>query len=201
MDLRAYERARHDFRARIIDLKRRRRVAVGPFVTLVFENADTVRFQVQEMARAERMATDEAIQVELDTYNPLVPGPGELSATLFVELTSEPALREWLPRLVGIERAVEVVVGPPDHPWVIAARPEDAHAAQLTREELTASVHYVRWQLDDAQIDAFAAGPVAVGINHRAYAHRATLGADAHRELLGDLRPPARSDTPFTAGR
>ncbi len=104
LDLRAYERVREDYRARIIARKRERRVALGPVMTLVFECVDTVRFQVQEMARAERIISDEAIQVELDIYNRLLPAPGELSATVFIELTSEEALREWLPRLVGIER-------------------------------------------------------------------------------------------------
>ena len=72
-------------------------------MTLVFECLDTVRFQVQEMARVEKIISDEAIQTELDIYNRLLPAPGELSATLFIELTSEPDLREWLPKLVGIE--------------------------------------------------------------------------------------------------
>src|SRR3954453_12803271 len=96
-DLRAYERERAEFRADIIELKKRRRVGVGPFVTLVFENRDTVRFQVQEMARAERIADDDAIQAELDVYNPLIPQPGELVATMFIELTSKDELQEWLP--------------------------------------------------------------------------------------------------------
>jgi hypothetical protein len=100
-DLRTYERGRDAYRRQIIELKRRRRVAVGPFVTLVFENRETVRFQVQEMARAEKMVTDEQVQGELDIYNALLPTPGELSATLFIELTDEASLREWLPKLVG----------------------------------------------------------------------------------------------------
>ena len=89
-DLRAYEHEREDFRARIIELKKRRRVPVGPVVSLVFESRDTVRFQVQEMARAERHADRcSQIQQELDTYNPLIPGPGRLAATLFIELTTK----------------------------------------------------------------------------------------------------------------
>ena len=106
LDLRAYERVREDYRARVIARKRNRRVALGPIMTLVFECFDTVRFQVQEMARVEKIISDEAIQVELDIYNRLLPGERELSATLFIELTSDEALREWLPRLVGIERRV-----------------------------------------------------------------------------------------------
>jgi hypothetical protein len=74
-DLRTYERGRDSYRRRIIELKRRRRVGVGPFVTFVFENRETVRFQIQEMARAERMMSDEQVQGELDIYNALLPSP------------------------------------------------------------------------------------------------------------------------------
>src|SRR4051794_5557729 len=105
-DLRAYEREREAFRAHVIEVKRDRRVAVGPIVTLLFENRDTIRFQVQEMARAERIMSDEGILTELGIYNPLIPEPGQLVATLFVELTSKELLMEWLPKLVGIERSV-----------------------------------------------------------------------------------------------
>jgi len=112
-DLRAYERQRDDVRQRVIALKRLRRVSIGPLVTLVFENRETVRFQVQEMARAERMRTDEQVLGELDVYNRLIPHPGELSATLFVELTDAAALREWLAKLVGIEHRVELRLGDP----------------------------------------------------------------------------------------
>src|SRR5437660_12897 len=88
LGLRAYERVRDDYRARVIAKKRNRRVPLGPIMTVVFECLDTVRFQVQEMARVEKIISDEAIQVELDTYNRLLPGQGELSGTLFIELTS-----------------------------------------------------------------------------------------------------------------
>ncbi len=111
LDLRAYERVREEYRAQIIARKRLRRVALGPLMTLVFECFDTVRFQVQEMARVEKILSDEALQVELDIYNRLLPQVGELSATLLIELTSEGMLREWLPKMVGIERALGVDVG------------------------------------------------------------------------------------------
>ena len=81
-DLRAYERERAEFRRHVIELKKRRRVHVGPIVTMVFENRDTIRFQIQEMARVERLITDEAIEHELDIYNPLIPEPGRLCASL-----------------------------------------------------------------------------------------------------------------------
>src|SRR5262249_43041342 len=101
-DMRAYEHEREDFRRHVIELKKRRRIPLGTIMTIVFENRDTMRFQVQEMARAERMLRDEQIAHELETYNALIPDPGELSATLLIELQSDEQLREWLPKLVGI---------------------------------------------------------------------------------------------------
>ncbi|MHB8330520.1 MAG: DUF3501 family protein, partial [Acidimicrobiales bacterium] len=153
-DIRAYERGREEFRRHIIELKRRRRVPVGPIVTLVFENRDTIRFQVQEMARVEKMVTDEQIQGELDVYNALIPAPGELSATLFIELTEESSLRQWLPKLVGIERSLELRVGgsPGDsgstgEAEVVRSIAEAAHDEQLTRPDVTPAVHYIRFAL------------------------------------------------------
>lgn len=199
-DLRAYERGREAYRTRVIELKRRRRVAVGPLVTFVFENRETIRFQVQEMARVEKMISDEQIQGELDVYNPLIPNPGELSATLFVELTSEAALREWLGKLVGIERAVELRLGAHGPVTtdgqgdkataeVIRATPEAAHEEALTRKSVTASVHYVWFSLTEAQVERFAEGPVALAVAHPAYLESATLSDATVTELLEDLRP------------
>src|SRR3954466_3920393 len=108
VDLRAYERGRPEMQRRVFALKRRRRVSVGPIITVLFENRETIRFQIQEMARTEKMVRDDQILGELEAYNPLIPEAGELSATLFVELTSKAALEEWLPKLVGIERSVEL---------------------------------------------------------------------------------------------
>jgi hypothetical protein len=187
-DLRAYERERGDFRRHIIDLKKRRRVHVGPVATVVFENRDTIRFQIQEMARVEKLITDEAIQGELDTYNPLVPEPGQLRATLFLELTSDEELRTWLPRLVGVERAVALRVGAEGGGRLLRAQPEAAHAEQLTREEITASVHYVTWDLTPDEVALVAAGPVALVIDHPEYQEATELGAATVAELLADLR-------------
>jgi len=184
LDLRAYERVRDDYRARIIARKRDRRVALGPVMTLVFECFDTVRFQVQEMARAEKIISDEAIQVELDIYNRLLPGEGELSATLFIELTSDDALREWLPRLVGIERQLGIGIDGD----VVASFPEAAHAAALTRETVTPAVHYVRFGFTAAQVRAFGtAAEAALVATHPAYEARTELPAAVRKELLGDL--------------
>lgn len=187
-DLRAYERERADFRAHVIALKKRRRVHVGPVVTLVFENRDTIRFQIQEMARVEKLITDDAIQGELDTYNTLIPEPGQLCATVFIELTEDAQMREWLPKLVGIERAIALRVGTGPDARLLRAAPEAAHAQQLTREEVTASVHYVFWELTPEQVDAVATGAVTLVIDHPAYPAETELGAETLEELRADLR-------------
>jgi hypothetical protein len=184
-DARAYERERPAFRERVMALKARRRVHLGTIVTLVFENRDTVRFQIQEMARVEHINTDEGIQEELDVYNPMVPEAGELCATVFIELTSDEQMREWLPKLVGIERAVVVRLANGDE---VRAVTEAQHASQLTREEVTAAVHYVRFALTPDQVEAFAAGDVVVASDHPAYCEEAQLGPATVAELLTDLR-------------
>jgi hypothetical protein len=184
LDLRAYERVREDYRAAVIALKRNRRVALGPIMTLVFECFDTVRFQVQEMARVEKIISDEAIQVELDTYNRLLPAPGELSATLLIELTSEEQLREWLPKLVGIETQLGVSMDGD----VVMSVPEAQHGAALTRDTVTPAVHYLRFVFSEAQVAAFgSAEEVALVSAHPAYPAQTVLGPEVRKELLGDL--------------
>ncbi len=162
---------------------------LGTIVTLVFENRDTIRFQIQEMARIEKLLTDEAIQGELDTYNPLIPATGQVSATVFLELTTDDQLREWLPKLVGIERSLVLRAGEgADAAAAIRATTEAAHAEQLTREEITASVHYVRWDLSPSEVEAFERGPVHLEVDHPAYRESTELHPATVAELLEDLR-------------
>lgn len=182
VDHRAYEREREEFRRYIIDLKRRRRVAVGDLVTLVFENTDTMRWQVQEMARAERMLSDDAIAEEVAIYNELVPDAGELSATLFVELTDDAKLREWLPKLVGIEHHVHIELADGVR---VAAVPEDEE--RLTREDVTATVHYLKFPFTPEQQEQFAAGPARLVIEHPEYQESAELPAEQRAELARDF--------------
>jgi len=188
-DQRAYERERDAFRARVIATKKLRRISVGPVITLTFENRLTMRFQVQEMARAEKLSTDEQVQHELDVYNRLLPAPGELSATLFLELTSEDELRTWLPRLVGVQRSCELHIGHGQAADVIVSAPEEEHESNLSRQETTSAVHYVRFRFTPEQLQAFATQPVTLAVNHPEYpeglpgtplgdATRAELGAD-----------------------
>jgi hypothetical protein len=184
VDLRAYERERADFRNRIIELKRTRRVSLGPILTILFENTETMRWQVQEMSRAERMLRDEQIAHEVDTYNELIPEAGELSGTLFLELTSDDALREWLPKLVGIEFHVAFVL--PDGSRVVG-RPSDADEERLTRDDTTAAVHYLRFRFTPEQVKAFEKGPVKVVVDHPEYQYETTLDDTTHAALVGDL--------------
>jgi hypothetical protein len=182
-DLREYERERDDFRRHIVTMKKRRRVQLGDLLTITFENTDTMRFQIQEMARIERILSDQQIQQELETYNQLIPGPHELSGTLFVEIDNKERLYEWLPKLVGIQRAVSI--------WLhdgtsIPSVPEDEE--RLTREETTTTVHYLKFRFSPEQIDAFAAGPVRIVVDHPSYDAVVELTEEQRMELLGDVR-------------
>jgi hypothetical protein len=188
VDQRAYERERESFRASVMELKRLRRIGIGPIVTVVFENRTTMRFQVQEMARAEKMTSDVQILDELEAYNPLIPGPGELSMTLFVELTSDAELHEWLPKLVGIERDVVLEIGEGDRSETVRAAVEATHEAQLTREETTAAVHYVRIQLTAEQRSRFVDEPVQIAVDHPNYRHRANLPVKTKASIAEDWK-------------
>jgi hypothetical protein len=184
VDLRAYERERDDFRRRIIDLKRSRRIELGPIMSIVFENTETMRWQIQEMARAEKMLRDDQIAHEVATYNALIPDAGELSATLLLELTSELAVREWLPRLVGIERSVRLVL--PDG-TSIPGRTSDDDAARLTREDTTAAVHFLKFAFAPEEIEMFASGPAHIVVDHPEYDQDVALTVEQHAALTADL--------------
>jgi hypothetical protein len=182
-DLREYEREREAFRAEIIAMKRRRRIPLGDIMTIVFENAATMRFQIQEMARAERMLRDEQIAHELQTYNELIPEDGELSATLFIEIDDEDALRAWLPRLTNIEDHVLFVVGED----VAHGREQDAE--RLTRDDITSTVHYVKFTFTPEQQKAFAEpeARVRIVVDHPEYQADVTLTEAQREELIGDF--------------
>ena len=190
-DARAYERERDSLRAHVIDLKQRRRVAVGTVVSVMFESRETMRYQIQEMARVERTFTDEGIQQELDVYNPLIPVAGELCATLFVELTSDDQMREWLSKLVGIENSILFRLSGGDtvplNDTVRGVVNAD-HAAQLTRDHITAAVHYITFRFTPEQVAAFGDG-VSLEIDHPAYRESVLLASATVAELRTDLLP------------
>ncbi len=186
LDLRAYERVREESRVAIIETKRKRRVSLGTIVTLMFENRATMLNQIHEMLRAEKVVNDELVHEELKAYNPLIPEPGQLSATLFIELTSDDQMREWLPKLVGIERSIVLTLANGDK---IRSITEEGHAETLTREHVTAAVHYIRFEFTPEQVEEFAKGGVLVSCDLSNYLEAVELAPFAVTELLTDLRP------------
>ena len=185
LDLRAYERVRDERREEIIELKRRRRVQLGTVVTLMFENRATMQSQIHEMMRAEKVVRDEQILEELHAYNPLIPEAGQLSATLFIELTTPEQMLEWLPKLVNIESSIVFKLSDGS---IVTAITEEGHAETLTRDNVTAAVHYIRFEFTPQQVEAFASGDVEILCVHPAYIEVANLPQFVIDELLTDLR-------------
>jgi hypothetical protein len=182
-DVRAYERERTERRADVLALKQRRRINLGTILAVAFENRVTMRHQIQEMARVEKLITDAALQEELDIYNPMIPEPGQLCATIFLELTNDDQMREWLPNLVGIERSL--VFRLPGGS-VVRSITEEAHESQLTREHVTAAVHYVRFELTPDEVADFD-GQVMFGVDHPNYTEEIQLLPATLAELRTDL--------------
>src|SRR5216117_3100848 len=142
LDLGAYEQIRERFRARIIAEKKRRRFALSPELTMVFENSDTVLFQIQEMLRTERIVSEPAIAHEIETYNDLIPADGELSATMFVEIADRETRDRRLAELSGLERSVAVDCGG----VLTEARGEN----RAVVEGPTTAVHYLKFPIGAA---------------------------------------------------
>ena len=185
-DQRAYEREREQFRSHMIQVKRRRRVAIGSLLTIMFENRDTMRLQIQEMVRVEKVLTDEGVLEELKAYNPMIPEPGQLCATLFLELTSEDQVREWLPKLAGLENSISLHLSDGS---VVKGEIDAQHAEGLTRDDVTAAVHYLTFNFTTQQVETFAKGDVKVVCGLSNYDESATLPQATVTELLTDLRP------------
>ncbi len=188
LTLESYARQRGEFRARVMAHKRNRTVHVGPSVTLLFEDELTVRYQIQEMLRIERVFDEDGIRAELEAYGPLVPDGTNLKATMLIEFEDPGERAVELARLKGIERRVYVQVGATAAIFAIAD--EDL---ERENDEKTSSVHFLRFEFEAPAIDAFRAGqPVAIGIDHRHYTHRLEpLDAQCAAALAGDFAPPA----------
>jgi hypothetical protein len=184
--LERYESIRDDVRRRIIDLKRGRRLSVGPEVTFVFENHDTVYFQIQEMLRAERIADLDAVREELAVYNALLPRPGELSATMLIEITQQERVAERLLSFLGIDEAVWLHVGAA-HRIAAAFEPGRSRADKLS------AVQYVRFALPAAARREFldAAVPVRLAIDLPGYRAAAAVEGRVRASLCDDLRAAA----------
>ena len=165
LSLEAYAKSRKDFRARVIAHKRNRTLALGGFVTLIFEDELTVRYQIQEMLRIEKTFEEEGIQDELDAYNPLVPDGTNLKATMMIEYDDPVVRKRELARLIGIEDRTYLQVDGYDKVYAIAD--EDL---ERDNEEKTSSVHFLRFEFTPAMIDGLKKGAaLAVGIDHANY--------------------------------
>jgi len=176
----AYEKVREDFRREIIDKKKLRRVSVGDKISLVFENRDTVIFQIQEMLRAERITDLDKIREEIAVYNELIPNPGELSATLFIEIEDQTHLRDELLKFLGIDEAVLFKVGDQRGPGQF----EEGRS----KEDKISAVQYVRFAFDTAARQAFIAGaPTDLAVEHANYRANQPLSAAVQKSLSQDL--------------
>ena len=143
VDRARYEALRPAYREAVIAHKRKRRVAVGEKMTMLFEDRETLRFQIQEMLWVERSEEPAKIEHEVEVYNELIPDAGELSATLFIEITEAGQIRPELDRLIGIDEHVHIVLGEGDDERVITARFD---SGQMDTERISA-VHYLRFSL------------------------------------------------------
>ena len=184
LSLEAYARERNAFRARVMQHKKRRTVQLGANLTLLFEDELTVRYQVQEMLRIERIFEEAGIQHELDAYNPLVPDGSNWKATMLIEYPDAEERRRMLARLKGIERRVWVRVEGCAQVYAIAD--EDL---ERENEEKTSSVHFLRFELEGAMRTRLKQGAaLAMGVEHPAC--RATLDpvpAEVRSALAQDL--------------
>ena len=165
MSLEYYAQARPEFRAKVMAHKKNRTLQLGEHVTLIFEDELTVRYQIQEMLRAERIFERDGIEEEIDAYNPLVPDGSNWKATMLIEYPDVAERQRMLARLIGIEDRVWVQVE--GQPRIYAVADED-----LEREnaEKTSAVHFLRFELESAAVQALRRGArLAAGIDHPNY--------------------------------
>ncbi len=183
LSLEQYDKLRPLLRPLFIAEKDRRRLAVGEHVTLLFENAQTVWYQVQEMLRSEHIAAEEGIAHELDTYNELLPGPNELAATMLIEFVDPAQRDENLRRLVGLESHINLVIGERRHKARVDLR-------QVSTERVS-SVQFVRFGVGGIDAQEFVAkaeqGRVAVEITHPLMQVQGRIEGALARSLAEDL--------------
>jgi Protein of unknown function (DUF3501) len=184
LSLEQYARQRPEFRARVLEHKKVRVLAVGPNVTWLFEDRLTIQYQVQEMLRAERIFEPEGIEEELSAYNPLIPDGRNWKVTLLIEFPDEHERRVQLAQLKGVEERCWVQVS--GHERVFAIADEDL---ERENEEKTSSVHFLRFELTAGMVAALKSGAsLAVGIDHPQYRHEVSTVLPAmHAALVADL--------------
>lgn len=180
LSLEEYAEKRVEFRSKVMQHKKHRQVHLGEHVTLYFENQLTMQYQIQEMLRIEKIFEKEAIQEELDTYNPLIPDGKNLKATFMVEYDDEAERKVALAKLIGIEDKVWVQVQGFDKAYAIAD--EDL---ERDNAEKTSAVHFMRFELTDAMVTAAKAGEdISIGVEHENYSFAAEPVAGSIRDSL-----------------
>jgi hypothetical protein len=183
LNLYEYEKVRDRVRARIIALKQRRRVQVGRYLSFVFENRETVWFQIQEMCRTERIVDEARVADEVEVYNSLLPGPGELSATMLIEITEAAKIQAVLDGLRGIDsgRHIRLEVGPHRVPGAFEAGHSDEERGKIS------AVHFVRFALPPAARGIFRQAEVALIVEHPHERGRTVLPPATRASLAADL--------------
>ena len=183
LTLEAYAKARKQMKAEVIPHRRLRSVQLGEHMTLQFEDEQTIRYQIQEMLRIEKIFEEQGIQDEIDTYSALIPDGRNWKATLLLEFPDVEQRRRELTRLIGVEDKVYIEV--PGHPRIYAIADED-----LPREnsEKTSAVHFLRFEFSPSVIAAMRAGAdTVVGCEHPHYDMRHVIPPATRQALLADF--------------
>lgn len=182
--LEQYAEKRNEFRAQVMEHKKSRQVAIGPNATLYFEDRMVMQYQIQEMLRIERIFEKEAIQEELDAYNPLIPDGSNWKATFMLEFPDVEQRKQELAALLGVEKKVWVRVDDLDKVYPVAN--EDL---ERETEDKTSSVHFLRFELTPEMVAAAKSGAsISMGIDHDAYSYTVDSVADNIRQsLVADL--------------
>ncbi len=183
MSLEVYAEKRGEFRARVLEHKKNRQVALGPNATLYFEDRLTLLYQIQEMLRIEKVFEADGINEELEAYNPLIPSGRNFKATFMIEYPDPEMRAAQLARLVRIEDLVWMQVGENDKIWAIADEDLDR-----STDEKTSAVHFMRFEISDAMAAELKAGAGwQIGVQHQLYTYAVDVEGSTRESLLADL--------------
>ena len=183
MNILEYEKVRDEYQKEMIEYKRHRRITLGPYITITFENRKTMKFQIQEMMRTERMVQTHQIQSELDIYNPLLPKKNGLSATLFIEIRDAVNIRPILNQFIGLTTGKTILIRKGD--LKISAQFEEGRE----EEDKISAVHYIQFHFDEKDKISFLDGdqPVELIIDYNEYKYITTLPREMIDTLNADL--------------
>ena len=182
--LEEYSINRDSFRKKVLEEKQYRKVYIGEHVVLLFENKNTIQYQIQEMLRIEKIFDAEGIEEELDAYNPLIPDGSNLKAVMLIEYPNVEERKEKLKILKGIEKKIWIKVG--SHNKVFAIADEDLEREDETK---TSAVHYLRYEFSASMINDWKNGSsIVMGIDHENYQSSETIiSSDISSSLSGDF--------------